>query len=168
MEKKVRMLSAMKWLGFPLGFIMYFGTVDAFGDVISSLLCGIATLSFWFLVRRECNRVIGQSIADEIRDAIKGAGAFESIIEIKRASGGIIARVYLIGAREKVNLIRSSISNKFEHSSLRKYLWIMQLTDMPSKDYLKATQKKLNDQLMEELMEIQRNTREARRNNRKK
>ena len=35
---------------------------------------------------------------------------------------------------------------------MKKYLWVMQLTDMPGRDDFKETQQRLNEQLLEELM----------------
>ena len=76
----------------------------------------------------------------------------ESYIEIKRLKSGIIARVYLINGRDKVSAVHRAITRRLEECTFKKYLWIMQLTDMPGKGALKETQRMLNDQLLEELM----------------
>lgn len=152
MEKTVKIIGIAKWLCFPLGYIMYFFTNESFGRWTAVWLAVLATVSFWALMRSEQARLIGQSIAQDIRDAISETANVESLIEIKRLKSGIIARVYLINAREKVTDIHRAIANKMEECTFRKYLWIMQLTDMPGKGALEETQKMLNDQLLDELM----------------
>lgn len=151
MEKTVKILGLVKWLCFPLGYIMLFCTRDSFGDMIASCLSIIAAVSFFALVRNEQVRLIGQSIANDIRDAISEIANIENMVEIKRLKSGIIARVYLINARDKVNVIHRAIANKMEDCTFKKYLWIMQLTDMPGKSALKETQRMLNEQLLDEL-----------------
>lgn len=152
MEKTVKIVGISKWLCFPLGYIMFFCTQGSFGSIISIILAVVATVSFWAMMRSEQTRLIGQSIAKEIKDAISETGNVESYIEIKRLKSGIIARVYLINARDKVTEVHRAITRRLDECTFKKYLWIMQLTDMPGKGALKETQRMLNDQLLEELM----------------
>ncbi len=152
MEKTVKIISISKWLCFPLGCIMFFCTQESFGSIISAILAIIAAVSFWLMMRSEQTRLIGQTIAREIKEAISETGNVESYIEIKRLKSGIIARVYLINGRDKVSAVHRAITNRLDECTFKKYLWIMQLTDMPGKGALKATQRMLNDQLLEELM----------------
>ena len=116
------------------------------------ILAVVAAVSFWVMMRSEQTRLIGQTIAKEIKEAISETGNVESYIEIKRLKSGIIARVYLINGRDKVSAVHRAITRRLEECTFKKYLWIMQLTDMPGKGALKETQRMLNDQLLEELM----------------
>lgn len=152
MEKTVKIIGISKWLCFPLGYIMFFCTQESFGNIISVILAVAATVSFWLMMKSEQTRLIGQTIAKEIKEAISETGNVESYIEIKRLKSGIIARVYLINARDKVTVVHKAITMRLEECTFKKYLWIMQLTDMPGKGALKETQRMLNDQLLEELM----------------
>lgn len=152
MEKTVKIIGITRWLCFPLGLIMFFATQGSFGQIAATVLAVIATVSFWAMMRNEHTRLIGQSIAKEIKEAISETGNVESYIEIKRLKSGIIARVYLINAKEKVTIVHRAITRRLEECTFKKYLWIMQLTDMPGKGALKETQRMLNDQLLEELM----------------
>ncbi|MCI5688834.1 hypothetical protein AALA24_09490 [Anaerovoracaceae bacterium 42-11] len=152
MEKAVRIIGMMKWLGIPLGYIMLFATRESFGDVAGICLGTIAAVSFWILMQKERSRIIGQTIAKEIKEAISIAGNIESFIEIKRMRSGIIARVYLINAKERAAAVHKSISRRIEQCDLKKYLWVMQMTDMPAASSLSEMQKKLNEQLIEELL----------------
>jgi len=152
MERQVKAIGLAKWLCIPLGFIMYDGTVNSFGNIAASILCFAATAAFWMLMKGEQGRLIGEFIADDIRDAIKEVGNVESFIEIKRLKSGILARVYLVDAREKAAFVHKSITRKLDGCAMKKYLWVMQLTDMPGRDDFKETQQRLNEQLLEELM----------------
>ena len=148
----MKAIGMAKWLCIPLGSIMYFGTVNSFGHYAACLLCLAATIGFFQLMRGEQGRLIGESIADDIRAAIKEVGGVESLIEIKRLKSGILARVYLVNAREKAIFVHKAVTRKLDGCSMKKYLWVMQLTDMADKDDFKETQQRLNEQLLEELM----------------
>jgi hypothetical protein len=152
MEKQVKAIGWAKWLCIPLGIIMYYGTVSSFGELSASILCFMATAVFWKLMKGEQGRIIGETIADDIRDAIKEVGGVESFVEIKRLRSGILARVYLVNAKEKAIFVHRAITRKLDGCSMKKYLWVMQLTDMPGRDDFKETQKRLNDQLVEEVL----------------
>ena len=140
MEKTVKVIGLLKWLALPLGYIMYFFTGDSSGEIPSLLLGFAAALAFWLL----------------IKSAISEAANVESFIEIKRLRSGIIARVYLINARDKVELVHRSISRRIEACSLKKYLLIMQMTDIPGLNALRESQRLLNEQLIEEILKKRR------------
>lgn len=152
MEKTVRKISALKWLALPLGGIMYLGCFPAFGEIAATIIGVCFGIGFWVLIARERGRLIGQTIAEEIKQAISETAAVESFVEIKRLRNGIIARVYLVGAKEQVNLIGQAINRRLQDCSFKKYIWALQLTDMPAKNMLKEMQSKLNEQLLEELL----------------
>ncbi len=152
MEKTVRTIGMLKWLGFPLGGVMFFFTSQSFGIAAGIVLGAVAGLSFWILMKNEQSRLIGQTIANVIRQAISETANVDSLIEIKRLRSGIIARVYLINAREKVATIHQAVAKRMEACSLKRYLWIMQMTDMPRRSALRETQKMLNEKLLEEIL----------------
>ena len=152
MEKQIKAIGWAKWLCVPMGSIMYYGTVNSFGHLAASILCLIAVTGFWLLMKGEQHRMIGETIADDIRDAIEEVGNVESFIEIKRLKSGILARVYLVNAKEKAIFVHKAVTRKLDGCSMKKYLWVMQLTDMPAMDDFKETQQRLNEQLLEELL----------------
>lgn len=152
MEKTVNMISKARWLSILFGYIMFFCTQESFGRAIGMTLGIIAAAAFWFLMGSERSRLIGQTIADEIKRAIQDTARVESFIEIKKLRSGIIARVYLIDAKEKAGMIHSAINQRLQTSAFSNYIWILQLTDMPAKTMLKDVQKRLNEQLLDELL----------------
>lgn len=152
MEKTVNIIGKLKWLSPLLGLIMYACTVDSFGELPSAVAGGVACGAFWMLMVSEKSRLIGATIASEIREAITETTEAESIIEIKRLRSGIIARVYLIGGRDKAAMVNRAVARRMEQCTFKKYLWVMQLTNMSGKGDLRETQRMLNEQLIEELM----------------
>ncbi|MGC2872231.1 hypothetical protein ACPW7J_05910 [Ihubacter sp. rT4E-8] len=152
MEKIVRVIEKLKWISPLLGMIMYACTAESFGKILSAVLGGVACGAFWILMVNEKSRLIGATIASEIKEAITETTQAESIIEIKRMRSGIIARVYLIGARDKAVLVNRAVARRMEQCAFKKYLWVMQLTNMSGKSDLRKTQRMLNEQLIEELL----------------
>ena len=151
-NKAYKVIFILKCTCFLLGAVMWYFTRDSFGSIIAICLGVAATVSFWLLMRKEETRLIGQNIAMSIREAINETAQIESFIEIKKMKGGIIARVYLINAREMAATVQRAIKNKIDGSIFKKYILVMQMTDMASKDDLASTQRFLNDQLLRQLV----------------
>ncbi|MCI5721520.1 MAG: hypothetical protein MR328_03515 [Firmicutes bacterium] len=155
MEKTLMKLSMASWLSVPLGLIMYFGTADAFGDEIAIPLGIIAATAFILILRKSSDQIISEMIAKEIREAIHRFGQIENYIEIKKANRtGIIARIYLINAGAKVSEINQAVKNRLESSVFKGRIWILQMTDIGSREELNETRQVLDRQLLEELRKI--------------
>lgn len=159
MEKIVNAIGVLKWLSPLLGLIMYMGTVESFGAWLAGILACIACGAFWVMMTRERTRLIGATIANEIREAITETTEVESIIEIKRMKSGILARVYLIGGKDKAILVNRAVARRIEQCTFKEYLWVMQLTHMSARGDLRETQRMLNEQLIEELLRNRRKDR---------
>ena len=155
MEKTLMKLSMASWLSVPLGLIMYFGTADAFGDEIAIPLGIIAATAFILILRKSSDQIISEMIAKEIREAIHRFGQIENYIEIKKANRtGIIARIYLINAGTRVAEINQAVRNRLESSIFKGRIWILQMTDIGSREELNETRQVLDRQLLEELRKI--------------
>ena len=155
MEKTLMKLSMASWLSVPLGLIMYFGTADAFGDEIAIPLGIIGATAFILILRKSSDQIISEMIAKEIREAIHRFGQIENYIEIKKANRtGIIARIYLINAGAKVSEINQAVKNRLESSVFKGRIWILQMTDIGSREELNETRQVLDRQLLEELRKI--------------
>lgn len=155
MEKTLMKLSMASWLSVPLGLIMYFGTADAFGDEIAIPLGIIAATAFILILRKSSDQIISEMIAKEIREAIHRFGQIENYMEIKKANRtGIIARIYLINAGAKVSEINQAVKNRLESSVFKGRIWILQMTDIGSREELNETRQVLDRQLLEELRKI--------------
>lgn len=99
-EKLIKYINIIKMFSFVFGYIMFFVASNSFGDVAGVILGVVATVGFWWIIRNEQTRLIGESIASEIKMAISEEGNIDNFIEIKRLKKGLIARVYLVNARE--------------------------------------------------------------------
>ena len=152
LDRTIKLIGGGKWVAFILGYIMYYITSRAFGSELAFLLGFAATGIFWTICRNEYIRLIGQSIATEIKEAIVLVGEIDNFVEIKRLRKGLIARVYLVNAKEKSTIFHKVIASKLDDCKYKKYLWVMQLTDMSSKDELIDTQNLLNSQLFDVLV----------------
>lgn len=133
---------------------MYFGIVSSLGGIIAGILAISATVSFWMLVKDAENEEISKQIAETIRLAITNNSRAEHIIEIKRLSGGFIARVYLIKAGESMEKINKIIYRQIENAGLRSYVWVFQMVDMQDYKELGQNQKRMNKQLLEQAIKF--------------
>ena len=140
---------------------MWYFTRDSFGSISAIILGVIAAGAFWVLMKREETRLLGQNIAMSIREAIDNTADVDNFIEIKRMKNGIIARVYLINAKESAAAVQRAIKKSIDESSFKKYIWVMQMTDMASKNDLVNTQRILNDQLLDQLLGHRNNKEDA-------
>lgn len=152
MEKLYKRLKLLQLLAIPLGILMYGCTYKSFGLVISLALGFAAGAAFYFLVKKEISRIAGEAIVSNIKKAISENGNVENYVEIRRIKSGIIARVYLVNAKVNVGKVYSAIMESIESSGFKKFVWAMQLTEIPGANALGAARDKLNQQLIQELM----------------
>ena len=141
-----------KWLGVPLGVLMYIRTVDSFGSIVAVILSLIAAVSFWLIVKGEENHIVSREIVNEIQLTISEIYKTNNFIEIKRFRHGIIARIYLINAKEKLSHIQAAVSRNIENSKFGRHILAMQMTDISGIEELPKAQKILNDELINALL----------------
>ncbi|SFU55497.1 hypothetical protein SAMN05216508_1123 [Eubacterium pyruvativorans] len=113
----------------------------------------IASVWLWIILRDGVSMLIGQGIVREIGRTIRRYGNVDHLIEIRRIRSGVIARVYLIGQSASIEPVRRSLTECLDHSGLREYLWVMQVTQMRSRSDLKKTRMLLNRELLDALRE---------------
>lgn len=152
MENFIISMRILRWLGLPLGCIMYLLTVDSFGEAAAIILGVLAGVAFGLLIDSERSRLISEILVKDIKDAIAESFNVEHYVEIKRIRHVLIARIYLVNAKDKVVMIHASINRKLEDSRFRRYLWIMQMAEIPEKSAIKASEEMLDEQLLRELM----------------
>ncbi len=153
MEKRILTLKIGKWLGVLIGFIMYIGTSSAFTGPVSAALGAAFGIAFWVLLKKEEIRQIGHEIALTIREAVRDSWDGEHFIEIKRIRRGMIARVYLIGSRERLERVRKAVGARLSEDTYADQVWIMQMTNLKSRNDLKAARDVLNRQLVNSILE---------------
>ena len=149
MEKRILTLRYGKWLGILMGCIMYAVTSSVFTISVSAALAVVFGVSFWILLKREEIRQIGQNIAESIREAVQETWTGEQLIEIKRIRRGMIARVYLIGQKSRMERVQQAVSEKMSENPFRNYLWVMQMTQLKSREEVRKARDVLNRQLVQ-------------------
>lgn len=158
MEDELKFFKNLKWFCFIPGVIMYLGTLNSFGGIVASILGICAAVAFWMLVRDAENEELGKRIAETIRGAIVHSSSAEHIIELKRLNGGFIARVYLINAGNSIEKINKTIYSRIENEGLKAYVWVFQMADMQDIRELGKHQKKMNKQLLEQMIKFKKKT----------
>ena len=153
MEKRILTLRYGKWLGILMGCIMYAVTSSVFTISVSAALAVVFGVSFWILLKREEIRQIGQNIAESIREAVQETWTGEQLIEIKRIRRGIIARVYLIGQKSRMERVQQAVSEKMSENPFRNYLWVMQMTQLKSREEVRKARDVLNRQLVQSILD---------------
>jgi hypothetical protein len=153
MERRILTLRYGKWLGILLACIMFAGTAGAFPLSVSAAISAVFGAGFWILVKREEVRQIGRDLAVSIKEAVEESWSGEHFIEIKRIRRGMIARIYLIGPRERMENVQRAVGARLQENVFRDYLWVMQMTSMKSREDLKTARKILNRQLIHSLVE---------------
>lgn len=153
MEKRILTLRYGKWLGILMGCIMYAVTSSVFTISVSAALAVVFGVSFWILLKREEIRQIGQNIAESIREAVQETWTGEQLIEIKRIRRGMIARVYLIGQKSRMEKVQQAVSEKMSENPFRNYLWVMQMTQLKSREEVRKARDVLNRQLVQSILD---------------
>ena len=153
MEKRILTLRYGKWLGILMGCIMYAVTSSVFTISVSAALAVVFGVSFWILLKREEIRQIGQNIAESIREAVQETWTGEQLIEIKRIRRGMIARVYLIGQKSRMERVQQAVSEKMSENPFRNYLWVMQMTQLKSREEVRKARDVLNRQLVQSILD---------------
>ena len=153
MEKRILTLRYGKWLGILMGCIMYAVTSSVFTISVSAALAVVFGVSFWILLKREEIRQIGQNIAESIREAVQETWTGEQLIEIKRIRRGRIARVYLIGQKSRMERVQQAVSEKMSENPFRNYLWVMQMTQLKSREEVRKARDVLNRQLVQSILD---------------
>lgn len=158
----IRSLKAVRWFSLLFGSAMYVFTEDAFGRVPAAFLGIFFGLWYWVICQNEKGREIRLGIAREIQRAIEEYGHIDNMVEIRRIRYGLVARIYLIDSKGKKECVQLAIRKHLEASSLKKYVWAMQLMDISSQYEFRAAEKSMDQELLEAVKK-QRN-RENRRN----
>ena len=152
-EKKMKLLSNIKWAGFALGLLMDFATAQAFGEMWATVLGTIAACAFFLLCESGKRGVLCEHIVEDLQEAMDRLGKLDCIFEIKSVKVGLIVRVYFIKAGEMAPRYGKAILDAIAHSWYRPKVWITQLVDLDSEDELKEAELALNEELLQNLQD---------------
>lgn len=150
-RRKADFLGKIKWIGLLLGIFMYYATLEAFGDIVSTILGCIAATSFYLICENERKTVISRHVSEQLRGVLQKLGQRESVLEIKASSTGFVIRVYLIRAGERAPLCTKALLDSIASSWYRSRVWATQIVDVDEPEEILEAQKMLNDQLFEDI-----------------
>ena len=151
MNYDYRKLNPLKWMSIPLGLIMMGSVKDIIG-IPAGLCCSIiAALVFYVMVNREQTRQAGLEFQSLVQAAKKKVGEIQSYVEVRKVRHGIIARVYIVGAKEQSSRLYGELVNGVEKSIIRDDIIAMQVADIKESASIGVARSRLNRQLMDEI-----------------
>ncbi|MCQ2547574.1 MAG: hypothetical protein MJ145_01055 [Clostridia bacterium] len=149
MEKTIKTCKLIRYLALPLSAIMFFMTCKSIGVVLASLLGMLSFVVFWIMVEKTMGRLVGDELIKELKKAIDSIGHLDSFIEVKTLSAGLLIRVYLVKAGNNIKLYNASFNNRLRNDGLGKYVWMMQVTDIPDLNVLDRVRAELDEKMIE-------------------
>lgn len=151
LKRNQMFLNILRFMAFPLGWIMYFATINGFGELIASVLCGVAAMAFWLIVSKGKDRLLYDALAAKVHEAIKEIGPLDSQIEMKTFTGGLIVRIFLLRPGERIKVYTQAIYRKLSNWDIAKKSWIVQISNVESYGDIERTRTILDEELMEEI-----------------
>ena len=159
-KKKISFLKRIKWMCLLFGFIMYISTESVFGLGWATALTVASMAGFYLICDGEARRTICQYVADDIKDAVASAGHKKCIVEIKSLRGGLITRVYLIGAGARAGICSKAVISRIKRSWYKSSVWVTQLIDLDDESQLETAQEMFNEELLSDLKKMKNHQRE--------
>lgn len=160
-KKNLAILGKVKYLGLLLGAGMYFYVEPRMGSVWASVLCCLAGCGFIVICENARKTIMCEHVVQDLGGALKARGFSRHSFEIKSLKAGLIIRIYMIRAEEKISLCNSIIMERITQSWYKDMVWITQLVDLNSEDEIREARDTLDDELIEQIKEMRE---EARRN----
>ena len=158
-KRNLAILSKVKYLGLIFGVVMYMFVEPRMGSVWASVLCFLAGLSFILICENSRKIIMCEHVANDLGSALKARGFSRHSFEIKNLKAGLIIRIYLIRAEERVALCNSIIMEKITQSWYKDMVWITQLVDLNNEDEIKEARETLDDELIEEIKRLREESR---------
>lgn len=153
-KKRISLLKRVKWICLLLGFVMFISTNAAFGFGWAMSLSTAAAVGFYLICDGEVRRTICQYVADDLKDAVASAGHKKCVVEIKSLRGGLITRVYLIGAGARAGICGKAVINRIKRSWYKNSVWVTQLVDLEDESELETAQEMLNEELLSDFKKM--------------
>ena len=150
-QKKVKLMKNLRWIGMLLGIIMYECTVISFGSLLATFLGVISALAFYYICDSEGRRTMCSFVADDLKDAVLAAGHSRCIVEIKAMNVGLITRVYLIGAGSRALRCNREVLERINKSWYKKAIWVTQILELEHESELEEAQEFLDDALLDDI-----------------
>ncbi len=154
MEQIERQMAIFRYLRFGgalFGLLMYLGTRAAFGTVISVILGVLFAVGFFVLCEVQAQRAICQYVADDLKEVLLRAGHEKCIVEIRSLRVGMLTRIYLLGARQRVKGCGRTVTEHIRQSWYFQWIWGLQMIVLEDESEIAEAQELLDQRLMEDL-----------------
>ena len=153
-KKNLTILNKLKYLGLLLGAGMYLYVEPRMGSLWASALCLLAGMGFTFICENSARTIMCEHVAKDLGAALRERGFSRHSFEIKSLKTGLIIRIYMIRAEEKVAQCNSIIMERISQSWYKESVWITQLVDLDSEDDIRDARESLDDELVEQLKKM--------------
>jgi len=153
-QKKIDILGRLKWLSIFLGVVMFAATEQLVGVWIATVLSMIANLAFFFICENGANAIICEHVAEDIKAAVSAIGNQKCMVETRKFSIGLVARVYLIGAGAKAPVYSGIVMDHIRSSWYKKKVWITQFIDMDNESEFDEAKEMLDDELYSDIEKL--------------
>ena len=150
-EKQQKILKAVRFLAFPLGWAMYLLTIDAFGQTASTILSVVACVGFWIIVSKGRDKSFYDALAKHISETVSKVGYIEHSIEMRPLAGGLILRIYLVNPGEKADIYNKAIYNTLTKWNASSRPWAVQIASVASIGQIERIRASLDEELLEEM-----------------
>lgn len=151
LKRNQLLLNIIRFGAFPLGWVMYFLTINSFGELVASILCGLAAMSFWLIISKGKERLIYEALSEKVHEAIKEVEPLDSQIEMKAFTGGMIIRIFLLKPGDKLVTYNQAIYRKLANWDIAKKSWFVQISNIESYADVDRTRAILDEELLEEI-----------------
>jgi len=153
-QKKVKMMKAVRWAGVALGLLMYEATAGSFGGGWATFLAILAAVGFYYICDSEGRRTMCVYVADDLKKAVQAAGHSHCVVEIKSMNVGLITRVYLIGAGSLAIRCHWAVLERINKSWYKKSIWVTQILELEHESELAEAQEFLDDALLDDIKKM--------------
>ena len=141
------------------GVVMYMFVEPRMGIAWASVLCFAAGLGFILICENSRKIIMCEHVANDLGNVLKARGFSRHSFEIKNLKAGLIIRIYLISADERVALCNRIIMERITQSWYKDMVWITQLVDLNNEDEIKEARETLDDELIEEIKRLREESR---------
>ncbi|MCQ2550800.1 MAG: hypothetical protein MJ146_01225 [Clostridia bacterium] len=151
LERQQKILSVVRFLAFPLGWIMYIATEKPFGETVAIILSVVAAVGFWLIVMRGRDRSFYDVLAENISKSVKEVGEIDHSVEMRPLAGGLVLRIYLVNPGDRIEIYNKAIYRTLSQLNITSRSWIVQIAAVPSQSHIEDARMTLDEELLKEM-----------------
>lgn len=149
--KEQKILNIVRFLAFPLGWLMYYFTAEPFGETVAIILSVIACTGFWVIVLKGQEKGLYDMVAYTLRSELIKVGEPDYALEMKSIGGGLILRFFFINPGEMITRYNKVIYKTLSNLNLSGKSWIVQIATVASEGQIERMRDTLDQELLAEV-----------------